>query len=144
MPDFYGFVPDSPRLRTVMFVTMILLSAVQVLLKTILILCLGSIKTTYIWLFIGSDMVVYLGYKLFRGDSRYWLPIDGAPGLVVSGLNRVLVKTVTDYTGIIQFRHPYEVRWSIDRVMKYELRLTLYCSLAAFTSCLTYLLPSLD
>ena len=126
MPDFYGFVPDSPRLRTVMFVTMILLSAVQVLLKTILIVCFGSIKTTYIWLFIGSDMAVYLGYKLLRGDFQYWMPIDGATGLVLSGVFRVLVKTVTDYAGIIQFRHPYEVRWSIDKVMINELRLTPY------------------
>ena len=118
MPDFYGFVPDSPRLRTVMFVTMILLSAVQVLLKTILIVILGSIKTTYIWLFIGGDMVVYLGYKLFRGDFRYWLPFDGATDLVVSGLARVVIKTITDYAGIIQFRHPYEVSWSIDKVIE--------------------------
>ncbi|GMH62408.1 hypothetical protein TrST_g13776 [Triparma strigata] len=109
MPDFYGFVPDSPRLRTVIFVTMMSLSVVQVLLKTILIVCLGSIKTTYIWFYIGGDIVVYLGYKLFRGDFRYWVPIDGAPGLVVSGLIRVLVKTITDYAGIIQFRHPYEL-----------------------------------
>ena len=121
MPDFYGFVPDSPRLRTVMFLTMILLSAVQVLLKSILIVILGSIKTTYIWLFIGSDMLVFFGYKLLRGDFRYWVPIDGATGLVLSGVFRVLVKTVTDYTGIIQFRHPYEVSWSNDKVTDYEL-----------------------
>ena len=121
MPDFYGFVPDSPRLRTVMFVTMMLLSVVQVLIKTFLILCLGSIKKTYIWLYIGGDMVVYLGYKLFGGDFRYWVPIDGAPGLVVSGLVRVVIKTITDYAGIIQFRHPYEVRRSIYKVTNYEL-----------------------
>ena len=121
MPDFYGFVPDSPRLRTVMFVTMMLLSVVQVLIKTFLILCLGSIKTTFVWLYIGSDMLVFLGYKLLRGDFWYWVPIDSAPGLLLSGITRLVIKTITDYAGIIQFRHPYEVSWSIDKVMNYEL-----------------------
>ena len=119
MPDFYGFVPDSPRLRTVMFVTMILLSAVQVLFKSILIICFGSIKMTFFWLYIGSDMLVFFGYKLLRGDFWYWAPIDGAPGLVVSFISRVLIKTIADYAGIIQFRHPYEVSWSIAIVMDY-------------------------
>ena len=38
------------------------------------------------------------------------MPLEGVVGLVVSGIIRVIVKVVVDFTGSFQFRHPYEVR----------------------------------
>jgi len=46
---------------------------------------------------------------VIRGDFHYWLPIDGAFGLLASLLLRVIIKTITDCTGVIQFRLPNEV-----------------------------------
>ena len=56
-----------------------------------------------------SDMALYLLVKVARGDFHYWLPIDGAVGLRVSLLMRVIVKTITNFAGVIQFRHPGEL-----------------------------------
>lgn len=52
----------------------------------------------------------YLALKAVRGDFRYWIPLDGAFGLVILAIIRVMVKFVTDFTGIVHFRLPYEVR----------------------------------
>ena len=52
-----------------------------------------------------------------RGDFHYWLPIDGVFGLLVSLLTRVFVKTITDFTGVIQFRHTMELggfSWTVN------------------------------
>jgi len=60
-------------------------------------------------LYIIGDMTFYLVQKVLRGDFRYWFPIDGASGLLVSLLMRVASKTMVDFTGVINFRHPNEL-----------------------------------
>ncbi|GMH64810.1 hypothetical protein TL16_g04049 [Triparma laevis f. inornata] len=40
-PDFYGFVPDSSRRRALMFVTMVLMSGIMVLMKSVFLFSLG-------------------------------------------------------------------------------------------------------
>lgn len=47
-PDFYGFVPDSQRKRGMIFVTMILLSSIQVLVKSTFIVLLGSMALQHV------------------------------------------------------------------------------------------------
>ena len=54
-------------------------------------------------------MLIYLGIKALRRDFIYWIPLEGLWSLVGSLLTRIAVKVVVDYTGCIQFRHPYEV-----------------------------------
>ncbi|GMH73697.1 hypothetical protein TL16_g06259 [Triparma laevis f. inornata] len=109
MPDFYGYVPDLPRVRTGMFMSLMGISSVKVLLTALLIVCLGYINVMYVVYFIGGDMMFYLVLKAVRGDFRYWLRIDGLAGLAISLLVRVVVKFIVDFAGIFQFRHPNEV-----------------------------------
>jgi hypothetical protein len=47
--------------------------------------------------------------KVLRGDFWYWIPAGGNVEIVSSIVARVLVKAVTDFTSIVQFRHPYEL-----------------------------------
>jgi len=52
-----------------------------------------------------------------RGDFHWWIPIDGALGLFVSLLLRVIVKVLTDFTGVIQFRGDGELGglyWTVN------------------------------
>ena len=83
-PDFYRYVPGSARVRTVMFMSLMGISSVKVLLMALLIICLGTIKGVYVLYFIGGDMLFYLVIKAVRGDFRYWIPIDGLAGLMLS------------------------------------------------------------
>ena len=53
--------------------------------------------------------VLYFIYKVVRGDLRHWVPITGLTGSAVSVALRLVIKLVVDFTGCIQFRHPYDV-----------------------------------
>ncbi|GMH74562.1 hypothetical protein TL16_g06498 [Triparma laevis f. inornata] len=108
-PEFYGFVPDSPQIRAVIFLTLISISAFQVLLKSVLVVCLGSFSVRYAWIYLGGDLGFYLLFKIARGDFMYWAPAGGILGMLISVIARVIVKIVTDYAGVVQFRHPYEL-----------------------------------
>ena len=108
-PEFYGYVPDDARKRAALFVTMTLMSADQVLIHGILVVILGSIARSYALLYLVGNMVLYFIYKVVRGDLRHWLPLYGLTGSVISVLIRLVIKSVVDFTGCIQFRHPYDV-----------------------------------
>ena len=63
-----------------------------------------TLRSRYFVLYIIGDMTFYLVQKVLRGDFRYWFPIDGASGLLVSLLMRVASKRMVDFTGVINFR----------------------------------------
>ena len=65
-------------------------------------------KTLAISVLVG-EMVVYLIFKVVRGDYRYWMPLPQGTSLVVSLITRVTVKVVCDFTGFLHARHPYEM-----------------------------------
>jgi len=57
---------------------------------------------------------------MLRGDFHYWVPLDGALGLIVTVTFRVATKTITDYTGVVQMRHPGEMGglyWTLNMVL---------------------------
>ncbi|GMH84308.1 hypothetical protein TL16_g09884 [Triparma laevis f. inornata] len=107
--EFYGYVPDSAKKRTVLFFTMINLSAVQVLIKSMFITTLAFKNFSYAWLYLGADMFFYLAVKVLRRDFAYWPQLYGLTGFAVACLGRVATKLVADFTSCFQFRHPYEV-----------------------------------
>jgi len=106
-PAFYGYIPDGPS-RTLIFGCMLLNSALLVLIRSFGAAMLLQANKIYLVIYMAGDMALYLGVKVARGDFHYWFPVYGAVGLVVSLLIRVIVKTITDFTGVIQFRHPAE------------------------------------
>ena len=62
-----------------------------------------------IW-FVCGEMVLYFAFKILRGDWMYWLPIEGfLSGHLVTLLARIITKSLVDFTGCLQFRHPSEL-----------------------------------
>ncbi|GMH72902.1 hypothetical protein TL16_g06036 [Triparma laevis f. inornata] len=108
-PDFYGYVPDNTKKRAALFVTMALMSAVQVLTKGILVVTVGFVEEIYALLYLIGDILLFLIYKVVQRDFRYWIKIDGATGLAISLAVRVIVKFIVDFAAIIHYRHPYEI-----------------------------------
>ncbi|GMH93230.1 hypothetical protein TL16_g12570 [Triparma laevis f. inornata] len=101
VPDYYGYVPDSQRIRVVMMLmSLIGISSVKVLLTTLLVVCLGFVNVIYVVYFIGGDMMFYLLLKEERGKIRYWVPIDRLAGLMISLLIRAVVKFIVDFAGV--------------------------------------------
>ena len=128
--------------------------------KVLLVLSLGAamlllVKKRYFVAVMAGDMVLNLLQKVARGDFHYWMwrtfpslgaldcacgrlwgvgaphwnPINGAPGLLV----RVMAKTVTDFTGVIQFRHPYEVGGLYWTVSMFLVLLASFASVWIYT-----------
>jgi hypothetical protein len=109
VPGFYGYVPANPTKRSIIFVSMMFFSAGMLVLRCTTIVVLGLLGGSWVSLYIGADLCLYLFVKIFRGDFWYWVPIGGNAEIVSSIAARVLVKVVTDFTSIVQFRHPYEL-----------------------------------
>jgi hypothetical protein len=83
---------------------MVLNSALLLLLRSIGAALLMLADTKIFVAYMAGDHLLYLLQKLVRGDFMYWMPLEGVGGLALSLLMRVIVKTITDFTGVIQFR----------------------------------------
>jgi hypothetical protein len=108
-PDFYGYIPAKASKRTVVFVSMLLFTAGMLIIRCTTIVLLGLIGGSWALLYVGADLILYLLVKILRGDFWYWAPLGGKAEIVSTILLRVLVKIITDFTSIAQFRHPNEV-----------------------------------
>jgi len=108
-PDFYGYIPDEGIARPLLLVCMTLNSALLLLVRASSTAMLMLVSKRYFVMYMAGDMALYLLQKLARGDFHCWLPVDGALGLLVSLLMRVFVKTIADFTGVIQFRNSPEL-----------------------------------
>jgi hypothetical protein len=108
-PAFYGYLPDAGSKRTIMFLALLVNSTLLVLLRSfgaaLLMIVDGNIFAAYF----GLDMACYLLQKTLRSDFHYWLPVGGVPGLGLSLLLRVVVKTVADFTGLVHMRASQEL-----------------------------------
>jgi hypothetical protein len=108
-PDFYGYIPANASKRTVVFVSMLLYTAGMLLIRCTTIVLLGLSGGSWVFLYIGADLGLYMFVKILRGDFWYWLPSGGNMEIVSSILFRVVIKVIVDFTSIVQFRHPNEV-----------------------------------
>ena len=54
-------------------------------------------------------MLLYLLYKLARGDFWYFVRVEGSAGVVTAFFTRVLVKVIADFSGCVHLRHPLEL-----------------------------------
>lgn len=109
-PNFYGFIPASARKRSLVFITMLLLSGLLLIVKCLTIVLFGLAGgKTLIFAYIGADLALYFIVKILRGDFWYWMPFGGLAEVFSSSFIRLIVKTLTDFTLIVQFRHPNEI-----------------------------------
>jgi len=116
-PCFYGYIPDEGIARSLLLVCMTLNSALLLLVRAFSAAMLMLVNKRYLVAYMAGDMMLYLLQKVARGDFHYWLPVDGAFGLFVSLLVRVIGKTITDFTGLIQFRADAELGglyWTVN------------------------------
>ena len=106
---FYGFIPDDHTERGRCFFLMMLISSLHNLSRSIGTALLAASGRKTAFYFIGGEIFVYLAVKLARRDFFYWIPIEGAAGVVISFFTRILVKVIVDFSGCMQFRHPCEM-----------------------------------
>jgi hypothetical protein len=92
----------------------------MLLIRCMTIVALGLIGSSWVALYIGGDLGLYIVVKILRGDFWYWVSLGGKLEIVGSIVGRVCIKVVTDFTSIVHFRHPNEVgglSWVLGFVM---------------------------
>ena len=60
-------------------------------------------------LYIATDMTCFFFIKWLRRDLWYWIPVKGFSGLIMVFAERLIAKAITDFTSIVQLRHPNEL-----------------------------------
>ena len=89
---------------------MTLISALHNLSRSVgCALLVASSEKLMLVYFVGGEILLFLAWKLLRGDFLYWLRVEGVLGVFGSFLVRVFVKVVVDFTGCVHFRHPFEL-----------------------------------
>ena len=107
---FYGFMPLGGMRMVLVKGSMYVLSFCQLMGKSItigILVQIGGKRTALAVL--GCEVGIYLLYKVLRKDFRYFLPLPNGTSLAVSLLFRVALKVITDFTGMLHARHPYEM-----------------------------------
>ena len=99
------------------FIFMTFMSASHLLLKALSVALLIRTSRMILFLYAGGDMTLYFIFKILRGDLRYWIRLDGLLGWLGTVMIRFVIKTIVDFTLIVQYRHPFDLGgsyWSIN------------------------------
>ena len=109
-----------PKVRTAMFVCMMVNSGTLLLIRSISAACMLSVSGSYFAIYTAIDLGVFVLWKVVRRDFRYWIPIRGVIGWTVSSTLLICVKLITDYSGMIHMRNAPEMGglfWTFDMCM---------------------------
>jgi len=127
-----AFEKDAEELKLLMLQIESRNSALLLLVRAFSAAMLMLVKKRYLFVCLAGDMALYLLQKVARGDFHYWLPVDGALGLLISLLARVITKTITDFTGVIQFRGDPELGGLFWTVNMFLALLTCFLSVIVY------------
>jgi hypothetical protein len=104
--EFYGMIPDGVRGNAV-FLCMILNSAMLLLVRSLSYAMLMLVNPAYVLYYALGDTAFFFLQKSARGDFKYFDNVDGLAGLLVFDfLLQFILKTIVDFTGLVQFRGP--------------------------------------
>jgi hypothetical protein len=102
--EFYGMIPDGVR-GTVVFLCMILNSAMLLLVRSLSYALLMLVNPAYVLFYALGDSAFFFLQKAARSDFQYFSNVDGLAGLLLFDiLIQFTMKTIVDFTGLVQFR----------------------------------------
>ena len=88
---------------------MIINGALLLIVRSVSMALLAMVGGQWVLLYLVGDMGLYFVYKILRRDLWHWIPLEGAASVVESVLERLIVKVLVDFTGVIQFRGAAEM-----------------------------------
>jgi hypothetical protein len=83
---------------------MIMNSALLLLARSGSTALLAMVSWRYVAAYYVGDQIIYLAQKAARGDWWHWTPLDGAAGIMLTPIIRIVLKAINDFTGVVQFR----------------------------------------
>ena len=134
-PDFYGYLPDKPLNRSLIFLCMVANGSLVLLMRSIALALLIAVDASYALYYVSGDVLVYCAQKVARKDWVYFVATEGrVSSFVVPALRRVSAKLITDVTGMVQYRHANELGglyWLLNvflSILSPFAAATVYCS----------------
>ncbi|GMI21529.1 hypothetical protein TeGR_g5862 [Tetraparma gracilis] len=104
-PDWIGLVPDLNRGSA--FAALFFMSAFQVIAKAAAVALLAVTNRTWLLRYVVTDHALHFVYRVARNDAVMYPPMPPAVSYcVVAPLGRVVIKTITDFTGYFNARLP--------------------------------------
>lgn len=108
-PFFYGCIPDQRGRRTAVFLLMFFFSSFHIAIRMIGIALLALINPVTLAVVLGADYSIFFLVKVLRSDLSYWINIQGKIYWLLVVVERLVVKTLVDFTAITQLRHSCEM-----------------------------------
>jgi hypothetical protein len=99
-----GIVPDLNRGSA--FAALFFMSAFQVIAKAAAVALLAVTSRSWLLGYIVTDHAVHFIYRVARNDAVFYAPMPPAASYILVPLQRVIVKTISDFTGSVTFRLP--------------------------------------
>jgi hypothetical protein len=124
-PDFYGMIPDGSLGRTIVFVCLVLQSALLLLIRSLGAAMLMEIGELYFLGYMTLDHGLFWVNLFARNDALVFLgsSSDNCAHIIIGTfLVRTAFKVIVDYTGLVQFRGPGLVGgayFSVNMVMAF-------------------------
>jgi hypothetical protein len=97
-------VPDVGRGSA--FAALFFMGAFQVIAKAAAVALLVVTNGSWLLGYIVSDHVVHLVYRIARNDMAFYAPLPPTASYILSPTARVVVKTISDFTGCLVLRLP--------------------------------------
>ncbi len=119
-PQYYGFILDNSKSRSIMFILLTFGSTCLMTARCLSYALLYISNEQWLLIYVTIDYGAYFVQKFIRGDLLYWIPLQNPMlHILVSFLSRTIVKGINDFTSIPQFRHPNELGglyWSLTTI----------------------------
>jgi hypothetical protein len=106
-PSLFGYAPDSRRKRGVAKAFFFSLVLSHVILSTLTIALVYTVRPAWLAAFLGTTTGLYLAYKVARSDLRFHVP--GASSIGISLAFRAVEKFVFDFTALPYLRAPWQL-----------------------------------
>ncbi|GMH85717.1 hypothetical protein TrST_g4793 [Triparma strigata] len=121
-PTFYGFLHDDAYKRSICFVCMVMLSALLLIAKSLTTGLLMSVSLKAFLLENAVEFSLFFLYKVYNMDVVHPFRTEGIFMTVLFSLCIPIgTKVISDYTGLVFFRHPNFLGgfWSINMVLTF-------------------------
>ena len=118
-PKFHGYIPDAPARRVLTVVCMYTMACSHVALKTVSTALCAALDERLVVLYALSDVALHMAVKAAVGDLTFFINVRGPMNYVFTPMARLVTKLVSDFTGLLHFRHPFVLGgliWTVNLV----------------------------
>lgn len=98
-PVWFGMFADSSMRRGASFFCLMVISTLMLIARSLAYALLLTTRLKFAVYFFFGEMAFYFLQKALRNDLWYWVPVDGALGVFMSGAIHFALKVIVDFTG---------------------------------------------